>query len=375
MINCTTSEQPIQARYVRDYLNGNTQNVSGHWVEIEVFDENGINVALNKTVTVTQGNWPTGYEDNLSRVTDGVKDVQYWLGSTNGGCEVQIDLGSVHSIKKIIAYHYWGDTRRYKDEHCRVSVDGNDWTTVFQISGNGAIETSSGITLYDFKNEKEMSNVKKGNSQNQSVMLGNKALWSSYGAFKFQAVGGSGFLKEQSPQKYTATEKCLLVVSHMRYNTTMSLNCTGTRLYFKDYNGSSRYICTYVYLMEQGDTISASSPSASGGDLSSIAFTTIKPFANFTFTDKGAVTQGGSLSFTADKECLLIETDVKYDYFDATRNYTGEVLQDTTYVYSSREIHTRIYHMKKGDTYSTTAGGTTGIQYPHRGHQLTQLTF
>ena len=127
--------------------------------------------------------------------------------------------------------------------------------------------------------------------------------------------------------------------------------------------------------MEQGDTISASSPSASGGDLSSVAFTTIKPFTDFTFTDKGAVTQGGSLSFTADKECLLIETDVKYDYYDATRNCTGTVLQDTSYVRSSRAVHTRIYHMKKGDTYSTTAGGTTGIQYPHRGHQLTQLIF
>lgn len=180
MIAYVTSEQPIQARYVRDYMNGNTQNVSGHWVEIEVFDENGANVALNKTVTVTQGNWPTGYESNLSRVTDGIKDVNSWLGSSDGGCEVQIDLGSVYSIKKIVAYHYWADGRRYKDEHCRVSVDGSDWVTVFQVSGNGAVETSSGITLYDFKNEEEVSDVKMGDSQIQSVMLGTKEIWSNF---------------------------------------------------------------------------------------------------------------------------------------------------------------------------------------------------
>ena len=240
--------------------------------------------------------------------------------------------------------------------------------TFFANAGTGAF-------LYgELQSESEITDVKMGDLQIQSVMLGTKKIWSNLtrNHFKYQAVGGSGFLKNESPQSYTATEKCLLIVTNFIHNTSWNFSCDGTKTYDKSYKSSNRTIRTMIYEMNAGNTVKASAPNASGGDQCSVVFTTMKPTKTMIYTDRGGATQSQTLNYTANNDCLLIVSETSYDT-STTLNCTGELLQTSSYSNSSRNGTTRIYFMKKGDTLTYKKTGDTGIRYPHNAIQLTEL--
>lgn len=153
-----TVEPPLQrpekkmVRYIRDSLNGNSENQSDHWVEIEALMLVGndyINVALNKSVTASA---PQYGSEALSRVTNGVVTTDEYAGLSEGGLQaVTIDLGDEYPIDYIRVWHYYGDSRRYNDNTLSVGttvddLDGKDPLDeiVWQYSGQAYVETSNG---------------------------------------------------------------------------------------------------------------------------------------------------------------------------------------------------------------------------------------
>lgn len=97
-------------RYIRDYTNGSTSNTGNHWVEIEVYDKNNINVALNKPVTSSIAQDPA--RPNVW-VTDGNKDTANWTNHGSTLQWVEVDLGAEYQISHIKIWHYFGDSRTY----------------------------------------------------------------------------------------------------------------------------------------------------------------------------------------------------------------------------------------------------------------------
>ncbi len=100
-------------RYIRDYINGSTANTGNHWIEIQAFDMNGNNVALNKTVTsdatLNRGNLIVD-----GNYTDGIDGGNgYGYVSETGLHYVEIDLGSEYQLSYVQIWHFYLDIRRY----------------------------------------------------------------------------------------------------------------------------------------------------------------------------------------------------------------------------------------------------------------------
>ena len=132
---------PNQIRYIRDSTNGSSANTSNHWVEIQAIDLSGINVALNKTGTSSTGSWNT-------LLTDGATASSPYWGFGSGITWVQIDLGSLYSLSKIIIWHYYADSRTYRNTKTEVSEDGINWISIFDSIIEGEyVETGSGHTI------------------------------------------------------------------------------------------------------------------------------------------------------------------------------------------------------------------------------------
>lgn len=139
-------------RYIRDWANGSNSNTSSHWVEIEVYDKDGKNVALNKEVTSSHA--PTAGRP-LSRVTDGDLNRSNYtqLTATSGtACWVQVDLGESLEFEKITVWHFWDIStpvpRRYKETKTEVSEDGINWITIYDSAVSGEYdETPEGQTF------------------------------------------------------------------------------------------------------------------------------------------------------------------------------------------------------------------------------------
>ncbi|MGE7864524.1 discoidin domain-containing protein [Bacillus mobilis] len=142
----STTTELTRIRYIRDWANGNSVNGGNHWVEIEAYNSEGVNKALGKAVT---SNVPNDPLNPASVVTDGNTQSNRWTQVYDGGrpCWIQVDLGEVMAIEKINVRHYFADGRTYKQTKTEVSMDGVNWTTVFDsaISGTYA-ETSQGKT-------------------------------------------------------------------------------------------------------------------------------------------------------------------------------------------------------------------------------------
>jgi hypothetical protein len=123
-------------RYIRDTVYGSSVNTGTQWVEIEAYNREGVNVALNKPVT------STGNATNVARVTDGTKTTSTWYEGGVGPVTVTVDLGSTTKVDSIVVSHYRADNRSYTSK-LETSVDGTTWTEIF----NGTYqETSSGRT-------------------------------------------------------------------------------------------------------------------------------------------------------------------------------------------------------------------------------------
>ena len=140
-----------QIRYIRDSLNGGSSaNGANHWLEIGAFDSNCINYALK-----SQG--ATSKNDSGIITTDYLLDGKYedlnqWTnpGMEGGDQDYQIiDLGQLRNIEYIVVWHYYGDTRAYKDNTLEVSSDGKTWRTIFSTADTGTYtEKKNGNKVY-----------------------------------------------------------------------------------------------------------------------------------------------------------------------------------------------------------------------------------
>lgn len=126
-------------RYIRDYLAGSDFNGTNAWIEIEAFNAVGDNVALGKTAEMD-----TYFTENpMSVVTDGNKESSAYVASYEPINWVTVDLGSVMSIASVRRYHPWGGNRVFSGTKTQTSVDGVNWTTIFDSAVSGTYAESS----------------------------------------------------------------------------------------------------------------------------------------------------------------------------------------------------------------------------------------
>ena len=122
-------------RYLKLSSNGSTANTSNHYVEVQAFDDNGVNVALGKTSNVATD----GVYNNPSAYID--------LGA--GNQILTIDLGSIYKLDYIKVWRYYGDGRTYHDVVVSASIDGVDYDVLFDSNVDGEYaETPNGKTIY-----------------------------------------------------------------------------------------------------------------------------------------------------------------------------------------------------------------------------------
>ena len=185
--NIFSDKQTLPVRYIRDYANGSNKNTASHWCEFEAYDLSGSNRAwaancsASSTISFPDG-LGTGRADNISnslakpfhfivRGDGSVKTsaIPYIKVGDNTKKEyITVDLGSIYDINKIIIWHYWADNRIYNETKTEISVDGINWTTVFDSSIEGTYtETSDGHTI--LLNRENLSLYKIGEIQSNTL--------------------------------------------------------------------------------------------------------------------------------------------------------------------------------------------------------------
>lgn len=134
--------QPTRIRYIRDWINGSTSNTSNHWVEIQAFNVNGTNVALNRSGTSSTGAWDPLLTNNITASNP-------YFSLPGGKQWIQVDLEAIHDITSVKIFHFWTDSRTYYETKTEGSIDGINWFTIYDsyISGTYT-ETSNGKTFY-----------------------------------------------------------------------------------------------------------------------------------------------------------------------------------------------------------------------------------
>ncbi|MCK5111585.1 MAG: YbhB/YbcL family Raf kinase inhibitor-like protein [Arcobacteraceae bacterium] len=121
-------------RYVRFYGDGSNMNAGTHLVEIEVYDTKNVNVAKGKAVKGYTVSDNTSISiKNSSRITDGVKGMDYYADIGGGYKYVLLDLGSLHELKSIKVWRYF-DGRKYNKTHIKVSNDNINWVSLYDGS-------------------------------------------------------------------------------------------------------------------------------------------------------------------------------------------------------------------------------------------------
>ena len=131
-------------RYIRDSVNGNSSNKYSHWIEIQAYDKDKNNIALNKTVSLVSGTIGEEGTNGLKAITNGTISTSggQYAGASGEKPTVQIDLGDFYDIKSIKVWHYYSGTRTYYNPVTQVSANGVDWVTI--SDGKEYVETSDG---------------------------------------------------------------------------------------------------------------------------------------------------------------------------------------------------------------------------------------
>jgi hypothetical protein len=147
----------MRIRYIRDWSNGNTNGANNNWNEICAYDYNNTNVALGKTVTPSKAG-----TNDASVVTDGSDNASF---AFSGLGNVTIDLGGIYDIDRIRIRRYFpsgNSTTQYNETKTEVSVNGQDWITVFDCAIEGKYyETSEGKII---KLKKEIDKLEENSS-------------------------------------------------------------------------------------------------------------------------------------------------------------------------------------------------------------------
>lgn len=145
-----------QVRYIKDCVEGSNNGTSGQWIEIQAI-QNGVNLAKNKSVTVSGG---TG--TNLSYVTDGNADeyTKYTEITGTGTKCVTVDLGSLQNLDEIAVWHQSRAQSKnwsFINHTLSVSSDNSTWKEIKTKSSDssstgalGEIETSYGVRFNTF---------------------------------------------------------------------------------------------------------------------------------------------------------------------------------------------------------------------------------
>ena len=126
-------------RYIRDWLNGSNVDRQNRWVEIQVFDRYGYNVARGMPAE-SSGTNKNHANNNLSVITDGKTESNSFFGGPHE--YVTVDLGAEYDIRQIKVWHFWIGSRRYNHK-LQVSVDGKEWKTIFDSDKDGAYSESA----------------------------------------------------------------------------------------------------------------------------------------------------------------------------------------------------------------------------------------
>lgn len=99
-----------------------------------------VNVALGKTYT---SNGVINYR-GFSITNDDTNSANY-IEVPGTDMYVQIDLGEEIEVSAVRVWHYYTDSRIYKKTKTEVSLDGIEWTAIFDYAVSGTyVETSSG---------------------------------------------------------------------------------------------------------------------------------------------------------------------------------------------------------------------------------------
>ena len=177
-------------RYIKDCINGSSQNTYNHWVELQAIKD-GVNVALNKNVT------STGTSNSslpFSRITDGdITSSNYAQTDSTGLQCVTVDLGSTYNLDEIAVWHYWDDGRIYNSNVTYVSSDNSTWEEVINTA---EAETSNGKRVNAYEIEK-VSNYAYSDSYRKYIapVTGyyKIELWGAQGgSYSSSVIGGKG---------------------------------------------------------------------------------------------------------------------------------------------------------------------------------------
>lgn len=129
-------------RYIRDHLNGSNKNTSNHWCELMAVS-NGVNVASGIIATGSTT------VSNASNITDNIITSNPYGSCGSDSQYIQLDLGAVKHVDYIHVWHFYDDSRVYNDTKTEVSIDGQNWITIFDSAKSDTYtETSKGKKHY-----------------------------------------------------------------------------------------------------------------------------------------------------------------------------------------------------------------------------------
>lgn len=116
-----------------------------------ILQTNPTNLAYAKLVTFNGTQDPSIVLQ--SGLTDGdITSANYFSIQGSANAWVQIDLGSVQPVDRIVVWHYYADGRTFHGTRVQVSADGTNWTTIFDSvsSGEYAEDTSGAGKTHSF---------------------------------------------------------------------------------------------------------------------------------------------------------------------------------------------------------------------------------
>lgn len=159
----------MKVRYIRESMTGSNSNSGCHWCEIQAINYEGVNVALNKTVTCEGGTSEKGTLDMIVNGNTTVDDYIYFRNDAQNTISVTVDLENVEELDNIKVWHYHSGGRTYKNILLEVSLDGIKWVEIFDSNKNGEyVEVEEGKThkleddrlptITDSSNLKEITN-------------------------------------------------------------------------------------------------------------------------------------------------------------------------------------------------------------------------
>mmetsp|Transcript_45118 Transcript_45118/g.66389 ORF Transcript_45118/g.66389 Transcript_45118/m.66389 type:complete len:1378 (-) Transcript_45118:165-4298(-) len=94
--------------------------------------------------------------NDASLIYDGIVEPSKWASSPlghlqmiTGNVYIDVDLGDVYDIKRVIVWHFYQNTRQYYSQTVEISLDGLSFQTVYEtgLGELGPVETESGQTI------------------------------------------------------------------------------------------------------------------------------------------------------------------------------------------------------------------------------------